>query len=105
MKLSGRRTAAVTNPGKLQALGLDTEGETPELFEGIISQVKKTGGRGGYYNTFLFFILSEAWEIVQDYLDNLRFATKASKFSIDILNEHVVTEDRYNFVMLSDMNL
>jgi len=44
-KLSGKRTVAYLNPGKIQALSLDTDGEKSRACRGIISQVKKTGGR------------------------------------------------------------
>jgi hypothetical protein len=84
---------------------MDTEGETPELFEGIISQVKKTGGRGGSYNAFLFFILSEAWQNFSRLFRKCTLCHKGSKFSLDIINEHMVIEKRLNFVMLSNMNL
>ncbi len=57
MKLSGKRTAASCNPGKFQAFGLDTDGETPGLPKGIISQVKRQEEGDGINVAFLLFIL------------------------------------------------
>ena len=56
-KLSGKRTAASTHPGKFQASGLDTDGETPRLPQGIISQVNRQEEGDGINVAFLLFIL------------------------------------------------